>query len=100
MLRVPSLNPMRLRGVAWPELVDAVRPNPVSIQRKHHGAGADPGQIADRVVGHLGIVRTGLDRDVAAGVGGVEIVQWQWRQGGQRGGRRPASPNRSNRVGP
>ena len=86
MLRVPSLNPIRLRGVACEVDVDDVRPKPSCDHRMHRGAARQPGEVADRVEGDLRVVRAGLHAEVAAAAGRVEIVAGQRRQRRQRGG--------------
>ncbi len=49
-----------------------------------HAAG-QPGEVPDDVEGHLGVVGTGLDADVAAAPGRVEFVSGQRREVGERG---------------
>src|SRR5580698_2665836 len=50
--------------------------HPVVLDDPH----ADPGQVADGVEGHEGVVCAGLDAQVAAGVAGVEVLVGQRRQ--------------------
>ena len=101
-LRVPSLKPIRLRGVDWVLVVAEVRPKPSCDQRITHGAAADAGQVADGVEGDLRVVGAGLDAEVAAGAAGVEAVAGQGgRSAAAAPGRRAARPNRSsNSDGP
>ena len=85
-LFVPSLKPNRLRGVAWPVLVDDVRPKPSCDQRTLTTPGAEPDQVADGVHGDLRVVGAGLDAQVAAADRGVELVAGERRQLDQRRG--------------
>ena len=81
---MPSLNPNRFRGVDWLVEVDDVRPKPSCDQRTAARAEADPGQVADRVHGHLRVVGAGLDAEVAVGARRVEVVGREVRQRAQR----------------
>ena len=83
---MPSLKPNRLRGVAWPVLVDDVRPNPSCDQRTLTTPGAEPDQVADGVHGDLRIVGAGLDAQIAAADRRVELVARERGQLGQRRG--------------
>src|SRR4029077_10685906 len=102
MLAVPSLKPIRLRGVAWLRLVLAVRPKPSCDQRMttvprpirarvRIGAKTTRGargRGADRVKSNLGVVGAGLHADVAAAFELVQLVGGQRRDRRQRGGTR------------
>ena len=102
MLRVPSLKPIRLRGVSWARLVDDVRPKPSCDQRITHAAAADAGQVADRVEGDLRVVGAGLDAEVAAAARRVEARRRAAPAGrAARPAARAARPKRSsNSDGP
>ena len=93
MLLVPSLKPIRLRGVAWLLLVLDVRPKPSWNHRIATDAPAEPGQVADRVERDLRVVRARLDAQVAAAAVGLELVAGERRAcRPARPGARPASP--------
>ena len=81
---MPSLIPNRLRGVAWPVEVDDVRPKPSCDQRTLTTPLADPGQVAHRVHRDLRVVGAGLDAQVPAAAGRVELVAGERRQVGER----------------
>ena len=98
MLRVPSLNPSRLRGVCWSGPAEA-RPKPVTVQRVVAVPRAIRAQVADGVVGNLGIVRAGGQAQVAARELFLQLVA---RQRGERaeervaGGPRDRTANRTD----
>ena len=84
MLAVPSLKPIRLRGVSWLRLVRRGAAEAELGPAHRHRAAADPGQVADRVEGDLGIVGAGLDADVAAAFERGQLVAGQRRDRLQR----------------
>ena len=83
-LAVPSLKPNMLRGVTW-RLRRRRRAAEAELAPPHRDhAEADPHQVAHRVHRHLGVVRAGLDDDVAARARRVEVVADEARQLAQR----------------
>ena len=93
MLLVPSLKPIRLRGVV---LRAAGRRGAAEAELRpahHDDAAADPGQVADRVEGDLRVVGAGLDAEVAAAALRVELVAGQAAAGRRSAaGRSPPRP--------
>ena len=79
-LAVPSLNPNRFRGVAWLVLVDEVRPNPSWDQRTETMPKPSRMRLRTAWTATCGSFGAGLDADVAAGPGGVEVVAAERRQ--------------------
>ena len=86
MFAVPSFIPIRLRGVVL-AAAGARGAAEAELGPAHDdGAAADPGQVADRVEGDLGVVGAGLHAEVAAAFLGDELVAGQRRdlpQGGR-----------------
>ena len=84
MLLVPSLYPIRLRGVSWCREVDDVRPNPTCDPPERRDAASPADQVVHGVERDERIVCAGLDHQVTAAAGRVELVA------GEGGQRRPA----------
>ena len=82
--------------MAWPVLVDDVRPKPELRPADAHHARAEADQVADGVHGDLRIVRAGLDAEVAAADRRVELVAGE---GGQLGQRRRTAGGQAEPVG-
>ena len=103
MLRVPSLNPIRLRGVAWAG-AGGRRAAEAELGPPHDdGAPAQPGEVADGVEGHLRVVRAGLDarcrRRCGSGRGSPAAARAGRLQRG-RAAWRPARTGRRTAPGP
>ena len=80
---MPSLKPIRLRGVPAPPSVG--REEAFLEPPQRDAAAAVSGQVPDRVERHLRVVRAGLDADVSAGLRGVELVLLEAGKIGQLG---------------
>ena len=78
---VPSLNPIRLRGVA--AVCRARQKTGLRPANLGHAIG-EPGQLPDRMKRHLRIVGAGLDRQIAAGRLRRQLVAVEPRQVDQR----------------
>ena len=89
---MPSLNPIRLRGVACVLVVEDVRPKPCWTQRTVAVPFGDARQVADRVVDDLGVVPARLDAEVAAGPGRIERIAGEGRQVLEGGRAVPGEP--------
>jgi hypothetical protein len=83
---VPSLNPIRFRGVVWLVDVDDVLPKPNCDHRMAAPAEREPGEVAYRVDGHLRVISTRLDAEVAIGFLRVQLVCGELGQALQRSG--------------
>ena len=85
MFAVPSLKPIRLRGVACARLVVGRASEAELRPADGHRAAADPREVAHGVEGDLRVVRAGLDAEVAVAARRVELVAGQGGQVRQRG---------------
>ena len=102
---MPSLKPIRLRGVTCDVVVDDGATEALLRPADRRRAAGDAGEVADRVEEHLRVVTTRLHAEVAAATVGIELVARERRQVDER--RRPSTarpyrstPSRLNSVGP
>ena len=96
MLLVPSLKPIRLRGVACARLVVRRAPEAELRPAHHDDAAADAGEVADGVERDLRVVGARLDAEVAAAARRVELVAGERAAArASAAGRCAASPKRS-----
>ena len=78
---MPSLKPIRLRGVSpGAVLRQETRLRPTDLRR----AIGEAVEFAHRVERHLRVVGAGLHRDVAAGARGLQLVAVEFRQVDER----------------
>ena len=85
MLRVPSLNPNRLRGVVWVTLVLDVRPKPSCDHRSDTVPKPIRARLRTAWNADLGVVGAGLHAQVAPAAGGVEPVAGEVGESRERG---------------
>ena len=85
MLFVPSLKPMRLRGVVLRRGRRRRAAEPELGPAQSRSAAADAGEVAERVEGDLRVVGAALHGEVAAGLVRVEHVALEARHVDERG---------------